>query len=158
MRQILRAVTAVANLWLAAGSASAADLGSLSAMLVQPFTAMNLARVCATLPGWGTTQPRGGRGGAIDYAFHVKAEVIDGLRSDETNRVLRNAADKAREESRRQLYTHVRPQQEQAYLLRLTRWCDQDVAPFIAQVINDHDRNHSAFYEQLTHAKSVEGL
>jgi hypothetical protein len=127
-------------------------------MLVGPFTAMNLARVCATLPGWGTSQPRGIRGGAIDYAFHVKVEVIDGLRNDEMNRVLRDAADKAREESRRQLYTQVKPQQEQGHLLRLVRFCDKDVTPFVARVINEHDRDHSVFYEQLTHAKRVEGL
>lgn len=97
-------------------------------------------------------------GGAIEYAFHVKAEVIDGLHSDDMNPVLRNAADKARDESRRQLYTRGRPEQEQGHLLRLTRWCDQDVAPFIAEVIREHDRDHGAFYEQLTRAKGIEGL
>jgi hypothetical protein len=103
-------------------------------------------------------QPRGVRGDAIDYAFHVKAEVIDGLGSDDMNRVLRNAADKARADSRRQLYTHVRPEQEQGHLSRLARWCDWGVAPFIAQVIHEHERDHSKFYEQLSRAKRIEGL
>lgn len=153
-----RITLSAAGFWLFTAPVWAADVSRLSEMLVRPFTAMNLARVCATLPGWASAQPRGVRGGAIEYAFHVKAEVIDGLRGDDMNRVLRNAADRAREESRRQLYTRVRPQQEEGHLSRLVRWCDQDVAPFVAEVIQEHDRDHSAFYEQLTHAKSVEGL
>src|SRR4051812_33713912 len=62
-----------------AGAASAKDLAALEELIIPAYTAMNFAVVCATRQPHFLSESSGPRGNALNYAEHVKNEVIDGL-------------------------------------------------------------------------------
>ncbi|MBX9828059.1 MAG: hypothetical protein K2Y27_24085 [Xanthobacteraceae bacterium] len=133
--------------------ANAKDLLSLSRLLTPAYTAMNYAAVCASHPPWAVSQPTGSRGTAVNYAEHVKDEIIAGLSYDEALKVLRLAADDARADTRERLRASVAVDQADVKAVGLKSWCEGYATGFIAALIETHDNNHEAFLEQLRQSK-----
>ena len=86
----------VAAIGVAAGAAEAKDLQALAKIVEPAYTAMNYAVVCVRDQPQFLRRTSGARGHVIQYAEHVKDEVIDQLTEDEAKNVLRSAADAAR--------------------------------------------------------------
>lgn len=137
-----------------ASPASAKDLSALSSLLTPAYVAMNYAAVCAPRAQWAVRQPVGLRGGAAHYAAHVKNEVVAGLTGQEALLVLRQAADEARAEARKQLRENVHSDDRMTEEIRLSDWCDDYARHFIGVFIEIHDREHDAFLKQVQHFKS----
>jgi hypothetical protein len=133
--------------------ARATDLDEMGRLLTPAYTAMSLAEVCSAAPGWQERQPRGLRGVAIHYAEHVKDEMIEGLTHDEAVAVLRFAAASARNEARQQLQRHVYAEDQGFEAARLAEWCAHIVRGYISEFIQQHERDHGSFMEQLAQAK-----
>jgi hypothetical protein len=91
-----RCALAAAGLVLDNRTAGARDLAAVSGFVAPAYVAMNLATICAGERGWITSQPRGARGVAIQYAEHIKDEAIQSLTFEEASTVLRTAANVAR--------------------------------------------------------------
>ena len=135
-------------------SAQAKDLATLAELLTPAYTAMSLANLCAIETDWAIMQPRGSRGAAINYAEHVKDEVIVGLDQQEALAVLRSAAEAARSHSRSQLNESVVVPDKVAEAARFRKWCAGYVVAFIGDWIRKHDGEHWAFVEQIDRALS----
>jgi hypothetical protein len=135
-------------------SAQAKDLVALVDLLTPAYTAMSLANLCAMDADWTIVQPRGWRGAAINYAEHVKDEVIVGLEREEARVVLRSAADSARSHARAQLRENVVVPDKDAEVARFREWCESYVAAFIRELIRRHDGEHLAFLERIDRATS----
>ena len=148
------AVLAAATLLLLPRPALAQDLEALSVLLTPAYRAMNLAAVCAKVPGWREAQPRGGRGTAIQYAEHVKNEIIEMLSYEDAVTVLKGAADVARADSLWQIRKLAAAGPTEGYDARVRAWCFETVRPWIAAFIASHDRDHVAFERAMNSAKS----
>jgi hypothetical protein len=129
---------------------AAKDLWALSDILTPAYTAMNFAALCSDEPTWRTVQPTGRRGTAINYAQHVKDEIVEMLSLEDARTVLRRAADEARAEARRQLRTRVKAANPYVESARFRTWCADYAASFIGDFIVKHDERHSAFLEHLS--------
>jgi hypothetical protein len=115
---------------------------------------MNYAVVCASRAQWANRQPVGLRGGAAQYAAHVKNEVIAGLTEQEAHLVLRQAADEGRAEARKQLRENVLSDDRKTEEIRLRAWYDDYAGNFIGVFIKIHDGENEAFLEQVRRFKS----
>ncbi|MBX9841303.1 MAG: hypothetical protein K2Z80_05790 [Xanthobacteraceae bacterium] len=133
--------------------ASAKDLLSLSRLLTPAYTAMNYAAVCASDPPWAQTQPAGGRGTAVQYAQHIKDEIISGLTHEEALAVVRLAADAARADAREHLRSSVIAGEATGKAARLNGWCERYANGFIGALIRNHDSDHETFLKQVAQAK-----
>ncbi len=132
-----------------ASQASEKDLAGLSRLLTPAYTAMSFANLCAMEAEWWRSQPVGKLGTAMHYAQHVKDEVITALTYEEALVVLKDAADKARTEARRQLRANVLGQDPQTEAERFKAWCDSHVTPFIVEFIEQHELAHASFLEEV---------
>ena len=130
-------------------TAFAQDLEALSRLVTPAYTAMSFAGLCATEPGWSGAQPRGARGVAVQYAQHVKDEVIASLTQDEAVTVLKSAADAARNEARAQLRDKVIVADKTVEAVRFREWCNGYVNGFIAELIQRHDGDHVGFLRHV---------
>lgn len=135
------------------GPVSAKDLAALGQLLTPAYTAMSIAGLCKMDPGWVTTEPRGKRGTAINYAEHIKDEAIESLTYGDAVVVLKLAAGAAIAEARKQLKDNVISQDKAAEALRFKTWCHDYVTPFILALITKHDGDHTLFLAQFDLAK-----
>jgi hypothetical protein len=135
--------------------AEAQDLEALSRLLIPAYTAMSYAGLCSTEQDWAVAQPRGPRGVAIDYAQHVKDEVIASLSEADAVMVLKMAANAARNDARSQLRDKVIVSYKAVEPLRFRDWCNGYVNGFIADLIRKHDGNHVSFMHDVEPAKSA---
>jgi hypothetical protein len=94
----------------------------------------------------------------VNYAEHVKDEIIDGLTYTEAVTVLRGAADLARDEARRQLGKLRSAGPSEGYDARVENWCSGEARETIQKFIADHDSNHAAFDIALYQAKLANGI
>lgn len=149
-----RMITLVTLLGCAVGpeNADARDLRALAEILIAPYAAMHFAVICAQDHPQFLSQTRGPRGNALEYAQHVKDEVIAVLADDEAVIVLKMAADEARSAARRELrkispnYPAYRPSE-------ITSWCANEASTFVRDVIDQHDRDHAMLSQEIDRAK-----
>lgn len=126
------------------------DLAELSKLLTPAYTAMSYAGLCSTDRDWAISQPQGHRGLAIHYAQHVKDEIVELLSYGEALRVLKAAADAAREDARAQVRQHVVVADKAREEAKFREWCDGYVVGFIQELISKHDGDHGSFIERVT--------
>jgi hypothetical protein len=129
--------------------ADARDLNVLSRLLEPAYTSMTYANLCSLDRNWEASQPQGPGGVAINYAEHIKDEVIASLTREEAVSVLTQAANSARDEARRQVKKHIVLGDKQAEADRFQRWCDSYVTDFIRSVMRTHDGNHEYFIGRI---------
>ncbi|MCK9908182.1 hypothetical protein MXD81_03505 [Microbacteriaceae bacterium K1510] len=153
--RLCAAVVGVLALPWAAGPASARDLPALTRLLTPAYAAMSYAGVCAMQRQWTAAQPRGRHGTAINYAEHIKNEVVASLSDEDARTILTAAADTARRTARMQLRENVTASDKREEDARLTAWCAGYVSDFIADVIRRHDADHTSFLERLRVAKQA---
>ena len=144
----------VSVLAMAAMEAAARDLKQLSELLAPAYTAMSYAGLCSTEQGWNRSQPRGTLGAAVNYAEHIKDEVIASLSREEAMAVLIAAADEARSRARGQLKDKVIASDKVEEAARFHEWCDGHASRFIRSVIRGHDGDYAAFHGHIDAAKS----
>lgn len=141
-------------LWtiVAATPAGARDLNALAEIVTPAYTAMNFAMVCASGDPQFLGRTRGPRGHAINYAEHVKDEVIASLSHAEAVTTLTAAADMARAASLRTLraFNSQDPALEKA---RIREWCGREAVEFIRTFIADHDQNHEGLLSRVEEAR-----
>lgn len=135
--------------------ALAQDTAKLSELLAPAYTAMNYAVLCTNHSTWGISQPRGPHGTALQYAEHIKDEVIDGLTYKEALTVLKSAADLARSEAEVELKAKVIVGHPSKESQRLFAWCESFVSDFVTRVMLSHDRDHDKFLHGLVQAKKT---
>jgi len=131
---------------------AAKDLNALAELVTPAYTAMNFATFCSRDSTWLRSQPRGSRGSAIEYAEHVKDEVISSLAYDEAVTVLKAAADAARFRARQELRSLalVEPALDE---IQVRVWCQGFVTDFILLFIGQHDKAHPELLQQIEQAK-----
>ena len=137
-------------LLLSSHQLAAKDLLALSELLTPAYTAMNFAALCADEPSWKAVQPIGRRGTAINYAEHVKDEIVGVLSYGDALTVLRSAADQARAEARWQLQIRIKAANPNMENARFRMWCAEYASSFIEAFIVEHDDRHSEFLEHLS--------
>jgi hypothetical protein len=132
-------------------AAAATYLQQLTAVLAPVFLAENFAIVCAGRDPGFIDETRVPLGSVAAYSRHMKDEVVAGLSTDELLGVLKAAADDAR---RRALATlrslDGSPDQNRV----LENWCAAAAKEQVVRVITIHDRQHEAFTQAITAAKS----
>ena len=79
-------------------------LSALAEFLTPTYTGMSLAVLCGNVDKTFLARTSGPRGTIMHYAEHTKDETIAGLTYDESVRVLKDAAGRARETARRKLH------------------------------------------------------
>lgn len=134
------------------GTATAQDLARLSELLTPAYTAMSYARLCSMDKSWAQAQPSGPRGGALSYAEHVKDEVIASLTYDDAVKVLKSAAEAARDEARTQLRDDVLDSDKSVEETRFRSWCQGKVSPYIQTLIKQHESQHALFTSSVEDA------
>ena len=139
---------------LAATVAEGRHLKSLSELLVPAYTAMSNANSCSMDPGWAVSQPHGRLGVAINYAEHIKDEIIASLSRDDAVSILKAAADAARSEARRQLKDQVVVADKDIEAARFGQWCRDHAGRQIRSVMRSHDGDHVSFLGKIDAAKS----
>src|SRR5215213_3601591 len=154
MAWLLRLVSGVAVLLGTWGAAGAQDLVALSRLLIPAYTAMSYAGLCSMEQDWAVAQPRGPSGVAINYAQHIKDEVIASLPEKDAVTVLKMAADEARNDARAQLRDKVIVPDKAMESRRLRDWCNGHVKEFIVNLIRQHDGGHDSFKQNVELAKS----
>src|SRR5215210_1641211 len=117
------------------GPAEAQDLDALGKLLTPAYTSMSYAGLCSMEKGWSSSQPRGAHGIAIQYAEHIKNEVIASLGEEEAVAVLKKAADMARNNSRAELRAKVITANKVEEASKFREWCQNYVQEFIAELI-----------------------
>ena len=132
--------------------ATAKDLAALAELVVPAYTAMNFAVVCATRQPTFLLETAGPLGNALEYAEHVKNEVIESLAHDEALIVLRAAADAARA-TVLQTIRKFNSDQSTLEAARIKAWCSTDASDFIRAFMKQHDRDHDKFLEALKRSK-----
>lgn len=132
--------------------AMAKDLKVLSEFLIPAYIAMNVSVICAQDDPSFLAETSGPRGSALQYAEHVKDEVISSLTYEESVVILKAAADKARSIVRQKLKKLV-PDYPVARPGELTDWCRNDAENFVRDIIKRHDQNHAIFFYELEQAK-----
>lgn len=137
-----------------AGDGAARDLHALSRLLEPAYTAMSYANLCSMNREWAVSQPTGSRGTVINYAEHVKDEVIASLYYEEAVAVLKSAAEAARNEARRQLRENVVVTDKTEEAIRFGRWCGGYVNTFIRALMRAHDGSHPALLIRIDPARS----
>ncbi|MCK9918004.1 hypothetical protein MXD81_53580 [Microbacteriaceae bacterium K1510] len=148
----LLAVTMLLLTSVGAGTAAAQDLAKLSALLTPAYTAMSYARLCSMDMSWAQSQPLGPRGGAIHYAEHVKDEVIASLAYEDAVKVLKTAADAAREDARMQLRNDVLDPDKSIEEAHFRDWCRGKVSPYIQGIMKQHESQHALFTNSVEKA------
>jgi len=138
---------------IAVTPSAAKDLNALAEFVTPAYTAMNFAMVCASGDPHFLAQTRGPRGHAINYAEHVKDEVIASLSHAEAVTALTAAADMARATSLRTLraFNSQNPALEKA---RIREWCGREAMEFIRTFIADHDNNHEGLLSKVEEARN----
>jgi len=110
-------------------------------LLVPAYTAMSFAGLCSMEPGWPASQPRGPLGAAVDYAQHIKDEIVSSRSSEEAAALLRSAATIARNEARHQLRENVIVADKVTENKRFRDWCDSYVRRYLDFLIRLHDEH-----------------
>lgn len=151
MRHLVTALFAAALCIQSYSVAVAKDLTAIAEFVVPAYTAMNFTVLCAQDDPWFLADARGPRGHPIQYAEHVKDEAIALLTQDESEAVLRVAADQARSIAREQLRKIV-PNRTYRYP-EIASWCRGDALRFVRSFIERHDEDHSILLQQLERAK-----
>lgn len=136
----------------ATAPATAADIDALVQLLSPANLAQNLAAVCTAQDEFFLDATRGEHGNMHALAQHVKEEVIDGLSPEEADRVLRRAANAARNAALMaiRLLSAPTPQEEK---IRLQTWCEETAKPFVRAIVGDHARRHELLDQALRNAK-----
>lgn len=136
---------------LAVNTAMAKDLDGLAKLVVPAYTAMNFAMMCARAEPTFPTRMGGPRGNVLEYAQHVKDEVIVRLNQGEANVVLKAAADVARDVARGQLKLLAKGRDVIAPS-DIAAWCTGPATDFIRGFIASHDRDHSVIEASIEEA------
>jgi len=147
-----RLVLVLANTPATSNVCAAKDLDALGALLVPAYTAMNFATVCGQVDPFFVFDTSGPRGTTLEYAQHVKDEVISALGHDEAATVLKNAADTARSTAR-QVLRGVTSNNQGISDAEVAKWCKDHAKSYVRTFIDVHDGKHEAFLEQIERAK-----
>lgn len=119
------------------------NLDQLAKLLAPAYTAMNFAVMCNSSDPTFSARMKGSRGNVVEYAQHVKDEVIERLLEGEAQFVLKAAADVARAIARSHLRQLARGRDTIAPL-EIASWCSGPATEFIQGFIAGHDREHRA--------------
>ena len=133
-------------------AAAAKDLNALAEFVIPAYTAMDFAVVCAQDDPQFLQRTRGARGTALQYAEHIKDEVIKSLNSDEAVLVLKAAADAARTVARQKL-RQLAPSYPVARSGEITTWCHEDASLFVRTIMESHEIDHATLMQKIERAK-----
>ncbi len=154
MRLGISTVVATVALFASSCSLAAQDMQRLANLLMPAYTAMFYASVCAgNTTTWTRTQPQGARGTVVQYAEHIKDEIIQSMSEKDAVAVLTDAAGRARDLAREQLRVQVITGSPEKHQQRLIGWCSGYVSDFAKTVISEHDKDHEAFLRTVDEAK-----
>jgi hypothetical protein len=132
-------------------SSTARDLDAMAGILVPAFTAMNYAVICAQDDPHFLPRTFGARGTVLNYAEHVKDEVVESLSQEEAAVVLTKAADAARSIAREEL-RRVLPAYPAGHADQIISWCYSTAISFVLAFIEHHDTQHAAILQELEQA------
>jgi len=135
-------------------SATARNLDIMAEILAPAYRAMNYGLICAQDDSHFLLKTSGPRGTVLNYAEHVKDEVIESLSQEEAALVLTRAADAARsivrEELRRLLPTYPIGREDQ-----IINWCYGAAMSFVRTFIEHHDTQHEVILQELEQARGL---
>lgn len=139
-------------LLLAAVPAFAVDADALVRILSPAYLAEDLAAVCSAQDPSFMQDGLGHFPSVRSYAVHIRGEVVEGLRPEEAERVVKRAADAAKNAALLAVRARsaATPEEERSNLLD---WCRDSALPFVRQIVAEHDRNHAAVEHALDVAK-----
>jgi hypothetical protein len=139
----------IASMLIGSPAAMAASPGkqTLADLLTPVFLAQNVATVCAS------REPRflsdlGGLTAINTFVEHSKRHVIEGLRAEEEERVLFEAAGRARDTARSLIRKFEDPSPV-VEAQRLDEWCRTSASALVITAISDHDTNHDVFVRSI---------
>lgn len=135
-----------------ASPAISKDFGILTRMLYAAFLAEQGVAVCTVADPAYASETSGPMGYMRDYAQHIKVEVTAGLSETETLSLLKSAADIAKAEALQSLRS-LRTEGPETETVRISRWCQTVVKPFVRRVIDTHDNHHAEIDQLLEKAK-----
>lgn len=148
----LRGILAISALCAQpSAGAIAKDFKAIAEFIRPAYTAMNFTVLCAQDDPWFLADAVGPRGNALKYAEHVKDEAIASLPYDDSERVLKMAADEARSAARAELRKIV-PNRTYRYP-EIADWCRGDAMRFVRSFIEEHDAKHTTLLQELERAK-----
>ena len=121
-------------------------------MLYAAFLAEQGVAVCIVADPAFASETSEPMGYMRDYAQHVR-EVTAGLNETETRSLLKSAAGLAKAEALQALRS-LRTEGTEIETARVTMWCQTVVKPFVRQVIDTHDNQHTQIDQLLEKAKN----
>ncbi|GAC1333396.1 MAG: hypothetical protein NVSMB26_14470 [Beijerinckiaceae bacterium] len=138
---------------LATGSVGAADLVHLVDVLTPILTVQQFQALCATTDPKFMARPWS----VIEYATHMKGEVVAGLSAEETTVVINAAAGAALQKAKGQLRLISR---DGATIepARVAEWCSNVARPFIQSLLVLHDDHHDTFNQAIAQAKEASSV
>lgn len=144
--------TIVSVLLVFAGNAGAADIRALGNVLAPAYLAMNFAVVCAKQDSSFLEATGGPRGSVLEYAEHVKDEIIADLENHQAQAILQLAANAARTVALG-FMRGMAGESNSTEASRVRVWCDAVAKPFIRGVVAEHENRHDLFKEVIAAAK-----
>jgi hypothetical protein len=155
MKSIGLAISLAGALQIASVKATMArDLDAMAEILVPAYTAMNYTLICAQDDPRFLPRTSGARGTALNYAEHVKDEVIESLTHEEAVVVLMKAASAARSFAREDL-RRVLPSYPIGSADQIVDWCYTTAFPFVRAFIEHHDLYHDEILQELKQARDA---
>lgn len=120
------------------------SLMALAEMVVPAYTAMDFAMMCARVDQKFPIRTRGPRGSLLNYAQHIKDEIIASLSQDKAPIVLKAAADSALRE-----LASLAANQQTIMHSKVLEWCEDRALPFVLDFVEQHDKHHVAVLQQI---------
>lgn len=132
--------------------ARAADLETLSRVLIPAYMAQNFAALCVVDNPTFVEETAGSQGHVHIYAKHVKDEVSAGLSLTDVETVLRMAADTAQSVLRKEL-SELPSGPRSSRSEPMARWCEKSAKPFVREIIEAHFAKHMEVERIIVQAK-----
>lgn len=152
LRRTSGAIAVGCSLLAAATPVGAKDLALLTRVLFAIDLAEMLTNVCRLGDPTFLEGPVGPLGGVHDYQLHIKGEVLAGLDATEADQVLHTAADRARDQARKD-FNSFAIGNGQLDSVPTNSWCAKEAGPSIRKVIGTHDNFHADIDRLLVGAK-----
>ena len=138
------------------GPGGAVELNGLVEILRPAFVARDVATLCSLYDRNFVTETSGQRGDIDNYVPHIEREVLSALREEDADRVVREAASAARNSERSQLEPILSSGSKDSDTA-LATWCRRDGKSLVRDVMQEHDRDHSAFLRTVEQIKGQAG-
>lgn len=133
-------------------AAEARDLDLLMRLLVPGFLAQDFAAICVADNPVFLPELKYGAASVAAFAQHLKIELTSGLTDAEARSVLVVAATTAREAGRK-YFQEATKEGGTDRKAQVKAWCDSSAKGYILQVMNEHDKKHTAFDKIVADAK-----